>query len=403
MERLLTLSLVHTAMIFFLLVLSATMCMSVGRMEDANENSDPRRDHLHRLELTAGAHGDLRHKSQAKRLPCRAASEERQFANCDNTNIDLYKLFVCPAFLVPGRIRREIEMFSSPEQWLTVSSMLAESKGAYHFHDGLLRILGPGEAKIIADFFKQRPNISVSIEAGVYLCNGTDVALTALQDLRNYTSVGGRIDQWALESIFSRTMSGCEGKFTTFQQVAEQAVDYVQVLKKAMPDLEFGVIDAVPHFSAGKYPSNNEPRVDLGDIRDALSTLKTALAGAGTELLFYWADCPYEYSLNLPGNTGFEKLAFIANYTTNELGMRMGKIFNSQQGGSVSDKMYYDRSLLDYHAYMSTSAAATDTSDIIAESWYKFPAQVIPETQPYTFMYTAKTILELARNHTTRP
>ena len=300
-----------------------------------------------------------------------------------------FKLFAGPDFLadsdIPGT---ETDMFRKANEWDGVlRSITGPNAGGYHFHERLLTVLSKDQASAVVEVLHKN-KVFVSIEAGGYLCNGTQSAERLLKTLGNYTAVG-YINQLALESIFSRTIHGCEGEIKSFAMVSREAVSYARVLKNAMPHLEFGLIDAVPHFTAGPYAANSSK--PLGDIRDALTILKKDMAAAGMPLQFYWADCPYEYSMAMTGNSGYEKLAFIANFTTNVLGIRMGKIFNSEQGGKMSNEEFHKRTMDDHHRYMST-VPASDTSDVIVESWYPYPRPNIPEETPNTFMYTAAAV-----------
>ena len=242
--------------------------------------------------------------------------------------------------------------------------------------------------------------MTVSIEAGGYLCNGTASGQSVAEMAQVFIDSGGEIHQWALESIFSRTLSGCK-QITTLDQVSAQATDYVHEIRKVLPNVRIGIIDALPHYSVGPWKAGPCDKKPNGDLVDALTSLKTHLAERNYTLEFYWADCPYEYSIaggkcGYPDGKGYAKLNYTAEAVT-KLGLRMGKIFNSAGGGQLSDEAFYKGTMSDFDNYLA--AVGQDrlaNQDVIVESWYPHPAKVIPETAQFTFMYTADQVLKKA-------
>ena len=111
----------------------------------------------------------------------------------------------------------------------------------------------------------------------------------------------------------------------------------------------------------------------------------------------YWADCPYEYSRDypnasapIPGNAGFLKLQDTSLLVRN-LSLKVAKTFNSGEGGQTSDRAFFQDTM---HDWMHGGQGRDWWDAIMVETWYKHPADAIPETKPYTTAYTALSVFE---------
>merc|ERR1712070_666664 len=114
-------------------------------------------------------------------------------------------------------------------------------------------------------------------------------------------------------------------------------------LAAAWPEAEFHLYDALPHYKVGNFPAN-QAGYDM-QLEDVLKLLRDAMAAKGVKLSGYWMDCPYEYSSGeiapLPsGFDGFQKIAK-AVQVVKSMGLKVGKTFNSQQGGTTSDSGFF--------------------------------------------------------------
>lgn len=252
--------------------------------------------------------------------------------------------------------------------------------------------------------------IQVSVEAGGYLCPGKAAANDTLAQLSHYLAAGGRIDRFMLESIFSRTMTGPKCKSMhpawTFADVAEQAAEYLEALLPAIEKasgkpVTIGLIDALPHFAAGPYHCDPTYQKDhgpegLGQIGDAISALKGAIkTRLGRDLEVYWADCPLDYSLHMPNGTGFDKVVYTLQKVLPPIGVKSGKIFNTQSGGATSDEAFCAGTMQDVQGVRAAAARAGASAEHLLdeadfETWYDYPLHIVPESRPASMTWTAK-------------
>jgi hypothetical protein len=127
----------------------------------------------------------------------------------------------------------------------------------------------------------------------------------------------------------------------------------------------------------------------------------------GVELAGYWADSPMEDSACYPcmcgqgpdnpckpglAGSGYLKVAATVKLVKT-LGLRVGKTFNSQNGGQTSSRAFYNGTLYDWNAAAQAVPSAASGHHgfdaVMVETWYPHPAQAIPETTPYTTAWTA--------------
>ena len=73
------------------------------------------------------------------------------------------------------------------------------------------------------------------------------------------------------------------------------------------------------------------------------------------------------------------------------MGLRVGKTFNSQQGGATSDQLFYASTLQDY---LRTTRADSALDYAMVESWYPHPLHAAPEAQQYTTTFTANAVFD---------
>ena len=226
---------------------------------------------------------------------------------------------------------------------------------------------------------------------------GHSAALAALKVITPFLNHGGRFSFVGLESIFSRTHAACKSQ--TYNKTAAQVAQYAAVISSNvnMTTANFFLYDALPHYAVGnKFPANS-PEYGL-ELTAVLEVLTREMDKVHVPLQGYWMDCPYEYSRDypnatnpLPPNTGFHKIAAAVDLVKN-MGLDVGKTFNSQAGGSESDEGFYQGTRSDFnHTTMIVPASMFDY--IMIETWYPHPLQASPESKPYTTTYTALAVM----------
>lgn len=302
--------------------------------------------------------------------------------------------FIGPTANLKSVVNDTCDILKQPTTWPTVLSHVITSGGAFHLRQNVFR--GMTESQMVAFAHNaQQLKLQISIEAGGEMCkpSGARLAQKLLTDLKPYFDSGGTIHFWGLESIFSRTRGGCPS-FNLTDTVRELAA-YAGVVAKALPSTELYLYDALPHYSVGKsWPPNLplKPGQWAMDLPEVLSLLAPAMAAQGAQLMGYWADCPYDYSISYTGHKGYQRLAAAVS-AVKAAGLKFGKTFNTQSGGKTSDELFYNGTLDDFKRCLQV-VPLSSLDIIMIETWYSHPSHAIPETEPYTTMYTAKAVME---------
>lgn len=289
--------------------------------------------------------------------------------------------------------------------WPEVRDRLQKSGGALHVRNQVINGFMTDENRTFLGQRSAALGLQLSLEAGGALCgagSGKKSAAGVAKKLAPFLAAGGQLAFYGLESVFSRTHQGCptQALNTTIQQLAE----YAAVSAAALPSTKFFLYDALPHFKVGDFPAN-DAQYDL-DLLEVLGKLRSAMQDQGVKLEGYWMDCPYEYSRDLPGGDGygFKKIAAAVKFIKSA-GMQIGKTFNSQEGGQKSDKEFHDVTLSDFDSTTAVVPSAFtggySLDMLMVESWYTFPAAILPEGQPYTMAYTAHEVFSKVREDET--
>ena len=222
----------------------------------------------------------------------------------------------------------------------------------------------------------------------------------ALQVLDKIYSQGGKLDYLSPDCIIKR-VTGILPNSTanlSMEQAFDAAALYFTGIHKKYPNIKIGYLVNFPnwHFefrgimhygtAGGSYTKKSGYTFDK-----VLSEISGRLKPFGEKISFVEVDNPYKpYYLStsiasLPGITldNPAMLTALEQYC-HENGMDYGLIFNSASGGGISNKAYYDESLLFFDDYL----AGHGIPDFLTvESWYKYPDKTLPASDPYSFMY----------------
>ncbi len=307
-------------------------------------------------------------------------------------------------------------LFADLSAWSTLRGKLARSGGALHLRKAALAVLSSAEQQTLASA-STAAGVAISIEGGGALCgpgSGNKAAQAVLKQFAPFLSAGGTIQQWLLESVFSRTHAGCPGQpqSVTIRETAQYAAKIASGIRpsgNAAAATTFFLYDALPHYSVdasasgGKVWPANTVGVKYGlELGATVRGLRAAMAAENMRLSGYWADCPFEYSRDFPnasapaaGDAGFFKIA-AALRLIKGMGLRFAKTFNSQQGGQTSAEAFFNGTLSDWERVAqrvpSAASGGFGFDSIMVETWYSYPARAIPEGMPFT---TANTTLQI--------
>jgi Bacterial Ig-like domain (group 2) len=233
-------------------------------------------------------------------------------------------------------------------------------------------------------------HIAVAIESGGLRagdCSGVSVGNVDSDFIQRLVRAGSAISFIALDSPFAHAIaSGLEPNCGyTVAQAATELVTEIGIMRRAFPGVEIGLIEPVPSYSVGIYPSNSG--TGFGDLPQLLDTVLSTLAQAHERIDFFHADAPYDYDQALPN--GWQKLVALEQVVRSH-GLRFGLIYNSEAGGTTGDQPFHDQTLAAVVAYQ---AAGGNPDDLIVQSWYPYPSAMMPEDQANTFTNTAKDVI----------
>jgi len=233
-------------------------------------------------------------------------------------------------------------------------------------------------------------HIAVAIESGGlrgWDCSGASVGNVDSDFIQRLVRAGGAISFIALDEPFANSIaSGAEPNcgYTVAQAAAELATE-IHIMRAAFPGVEIGLIEPVPWYSVGSYPSNSVTA--FGDLPQLLDTCLSVLARAHERIDFFHADAPYDYDQALPN--GWQKVVALEQ-AVRARGLRFGLIYNSEAGGTAGDEPFHDQALAALRAYQ---AAGGNPDDLLLQSWYPYPDVMVPEDQANTFTNTAKDVI----------
>ena len=225
-------------------------------------------------------------------------------------------------------------------------------------------------------------HIAVAVELGGlrdWDCSGADLARIELNGLNKLVAAGGAISFLAMDSPFGHTLSTSIPGNCGYspQQVSDELVVYLRVVHQAMPWVSIGLIEPVPWYSVGALPPNSGN--NYGDLPQILDVFLTTLAQQRERLDFFHADSPYDYDQANPD--GWNKLLALQQVVRGH-GLRFGLIYNSDAGGRAGDQEFHDQTLAALQAFKNVGG---NPDDFIVQSWYPYPATMVPEDQPYSF------------------
>jgi hypothetical protein len=233
-------------------------------------------------------------------------------------------------------------------------------------------------------------HIAVAIESGGLRadnCSGAQAGSGDRAAIDKFVLAGGAISFIALDEPFANSIaSGAVPNCGyTVAQAATELVTEIHIMREAYPGVQIGLIEPVPSYSVGVYPSNSG--TSYGDLPQLLDTLLTTLAQAHERIDFFHADAPYDYDQALLN--GWHKLVALEQVVRGH-GLRFGLIYNSEAGGQAGDQPFHDQTLAAVVAYQ---AAGGNPDDLIVQSWYPYPSAMVAEDQPNTFTNTGKDVI----------
>ncbi len=304
------------------------------------------------------------------------------------------RFFIGPSY--SGGIPEYKKLFEDPDSWTWIQNQAQFFE--FHMHSWLPKPSNPGylddatltdAAVMFAD-----AEIGVAVEAGglrdfpgsspaLWHLTGEKRAKKELSAFARWVRLGGQIDVVVLDSPFSHVLRDMG---MPWDVAAHELADYLDEVKAHYPNLEFALIEPVPHYEVQGYPTWGV--ANYGRLSDLFDTVFPILESRGHELESFLADSPYTYNEETPG--GWDKLAAVERAVQRTYGMRFGWFVNDNIGGITSEEVYQMNSR---DALRKYRAAGGSPDDFNIRGWYPFPTKFVPETKAMTFTGIARQLM----------
>jgi hypothetical protein len=233
---------------------------------------------------------------------------------------------------------------------------------------------------------------------------GSNSAQALFKVLDKIYDAGGRLHYLSPDGTIKRVTAikrdASEDKLTYNEAIQALGV-YHKTIHEKYPDIRIGYLVNFPNWNfqySGRYHygTNAGTFTDMiGKTFDqVIDDAIAELASLGEELNFIETDNPYRpyyvkvSDSRLPGITldNASMLKDLWSFCTDR-GLAFGMIFNSQEGGSTSNRKFYEETL-DFLTRFREDVGMPDFLNV--ESWYTYPDANLPESTSYTFMNLLK-------------
>jgi hypothetical protein len=179
-------------------------------------------------------------------------------------------------------------------------------------------------------------------------------SIDALQDLENH---GWNLCAVGMQSVLSKPWSG--GDYDMSWRILD-VVEYIKQVKPHFPDLEYGVIDALP-VKGLEYKSH-------------YADLKNAVEAEGYTLDFFEQDFPIDKLLT--GERTYEEIVDAERFARHALGCKSGLFLTSSRGGEASDELWRSDVISGLDQYLLNGAAP---ERITLSAWTPYPVYTAPD------------------------
>lgn len=288
------------------------------------------------------------------------------------------------------------DLFDRETDWEEVLSNIDvyEFKGAVvrHNENGIIN-----KAVLLLEKY----DVAISVVVGGTLeyagCDdqeGEQSAAIELAKIQPIYDAGGSVTYIALDGPISRTIATGRPNNCgfTLNQSIQELVDYMKTFHETRPEVKIGIIVNFPNWDYGDYPYTNLAHDESwGDYEEVLEETIAAVEAAGEEIYFVRVDRPYREVTYINGVDWMQRIMLLRDQVTSH-NIRFGVIFNSAQAEKISDQAYYENALTYITMYQNRSE--TLPHDIVLQSWYTRPSRILPENEPYTFMYHVKSFID---------
>ena len=263
------------------------------------------------------------------------------------------------------------------------------------------------DPKALVKFTKAR-NLQIACEFGdFHLGDGPmipDASTLAFMQLDPIFEAGGNVSSIHLDGPVRRMITGVNQtnpNAITLDKIAARMVDFWKKIHAKYPHIRIGLVTNFPNWDYTRaLLGYNGDYTDQSGVTysEVLDTLHRALAQSGEKIAFVEVDCPYNYyretrtRSNDAALNNAQKFIELQKWCE-ERTIRFYVVVNAEPRDAGA-KGFHDLTCL-YVFQLRQDGIFPDLFTV--QSWYKEPAKNLPETEPFTFMNTAKDAISLIR------
>ncbi len=255
--------------------------------------------------------------------------------------------------------------------------------------------------------FSKRTHIQLACEFGDFPPAGQESFPAALRaaraQIQGIYDAGGRVHSLHLDGPIRRLIQGHQEnpQALSLNQIAVGLSQFCRQLQQEHPQLAIGLITNLPNWDYNKnLPGYNGHFTDRSGVtyEQALNRIFKQLAADEVKLAFLEVDCPYNYyrekrTRNRDAEVDYPKqlLALQKWCTRRKVAFHLIVNAEPRRGGAEA---FHDLTL-DYLDDLQKEKIFPDV--FVLQSWYKQPADHLPESTPGTFMHTAREAIRKIR------
>ena len=302
-------------------------------------------------------------------------------------------------------------LFSRPDEW-------SEVRGAVdHYKYYSLQVVPPKWAtKLSLPGLIDRAKadgFTIGAEFGSFVGipgrqNGHEAAIRAVTMHRPVIEAGGSLLSLHVDGAIRRMLDQAEGRDgLSLEQAAAEVALFFKEFQQSYPETEIGLITNFPNWDyTTEFPGFNGHYTDRSGVTyaQALEAVHRTVGEVGRRIAFVEVDCPYNYYAaertrngDAPLDNAGKFLALQSWCKAREIRFHLVLNFDHLtpfEEGQPRDRALHDQTLA-YVRHLRRDAVFPDT--FIFQSWYTTPVKHLPETEPYTFTYTARAFIRLVR------
>jgi len=193
--------------------------------------------------------------------------------------------------------------------------------------------------------------------------------------------LGFKVDYISLQSVLSKApKKGGDKAEYPLEMRMEDIVNYARAVRSIYPDVQVGIIDALPSHSK--------------DYRHPYLMLKNTLAHEKITLSYIHLDMPFDVPKSQKRGITWQTVREVESFVENELGIRFGLIATTIRGGNTSSKAFHEGVLGSLQCYTGVQGTP---GDFIIASWYAYPQQTVPEFATGDDYPSMRTVLEFGK------